>query len=249
MYTVLTDIHNDVLLRQNLEEQERQLRLFTDNIPEAIAYLNTERRYKFVNNTFLQLQGKRREEVVGKTSAEVLGEDAARLAAPYVERAFKGETIVYERLVTFANGEQRWMRIRTAPDTLSDGTIQGIYVVGVDIHDTKLAQETLKNSEAELRLAMDSLPHPMSYIDQSFKYQLINKRLEDVLGKTRAEMIDREIAVVFGQAKFDEIKPQLMKVMSGETLAIEQLITQADGVYGGEHRPDRDPQKSDGTED
>ena len=230
VYSVLIDIHDDVMLRQSLEQQERQLRLFTDNIPEAIAYLDTERRYKFVNNTFLKLQGKSRLDVIGKTSAEILGDNAAQLAEPHVERAFKGDTVVYERLVKTANGTERWMRVRTVPDLADDGTVQGLYVVGVDIHDAKATQDALRTSETELRSAMDSLPHPMSYIDRSFKYQLINKRLEQVLGKTREQVIGTEIATIFGHAKFEDIKPLLEKVLAGETLSLEQLVTQADGT-------------------
>ena len=34
-----------------------QLRLFTDNIPEPVVYLDAERRYVFVNEAFLDLYG------------------------------------------------------------------------------------------------------------------------------------------------------------------------------------------------
>ena len=67
-------------------------------IPESIAYIDTDRRYKFVNNTFLRMRGKARHEVIGRTSEEVLGADAARLADPFVARALAGETVTYERL-------------------------------------------------------------------------------------------------------------------------------------------------------
>lgn len=229
IFTVLTDIHDDMMLRQNLELQERQLRLFTDNIPEAIAYLDTERRYKFVNNTFLELQGKSRHEVVGKTSGEVLGHAAAQLASPYVDRALQGETVSYERLVKLASGDERWMRIRTVPDLGAGNAVQGIYVVGFDIHDAKNIEAALKTSEAELRLAMDSSPHSMSYVDRSFRYQLVNKQLETVLGKTREQLIGTDIATVFGQERFEQIKPMLNNVLEGETLRLEQLVMQQDG--------------------
>ena len=230
LYSVLVDIHEDVMLRQHLEQQQRQLRLFTDNIPEAIAYLDTERRYKFVNNTFLDLQGKRREDIVGKTSAEVLGTPAAQFAAPYVERAFNGESVVYERLVKHARGRDRWIRIRTVPDFSADGVVQGIYVIGVDINDAKAIQDALKRNEAELRSAMDSFPHPMSYVDSSFKFQLVNKRLEDVLGKTREQLIGIPLTEIYGETRFNEIRPLLNKVLAGETLSLEQLMMQADGI-------------------
>lgn len=224
IYTVLTDIHDDVLMRESLQQQERQLRLFTDNIPESIAYIDPQRRYKFVNNTFLRQRGKLRHEVIGRSSEEVLGTEAARLADPYVARALAGETVTYERLVLTAGGEKRWFRIRTVPDIDHTGTVQGLYVVGMDIHDIKVAQEVLETSEAELRHAMDSLPYPMVYLDREFRYRMVNKRLEQIVGKTREELLGKNLREVFGDDRYLEVLPFWQRALAGETVTAERLI-------------------------
>ena len=224
IYTVLTDINDDVVLRENLREQERQLRLFTDNIPEAIAYLDVNRCYTFVNNTFLRHNGRRREETIGRTSAEVLGVEAAQLGDPFVARALAGETVTYERPVTHADGQRRWFRIRTVPDKARDGTVQGLYVVGMDIHDIKLAQAVLETSEAELRNAMDALPHPMAYMDRQYCYRLMNQRVETLLGKTRDELIGKSFQDNFGEAYFLQLKPYWDRALAGETVTVERMM-------------------------
>ena len=224
IYTVLTDIHNDVVMRESLQQQERQLRLFTDNIPESIAYINTERRYKFVNNTFLTQRGKARHEVIGRTTEDVLGLAAAELAAPFVKRALAGETVEYERLVVTVGGGPRWHRIRTVPDVGPNGVTQGLYVVGTDIHDIRTAHVELESSEVELRSAMDSLPYPMAYVDKSYCYRLVNRQLEAVIGKPREELIGKHLMTVFSQQRFDEIKTICDRVFKGETISTERLI-------------------------
>ena len=229
IYTVLTDIHNDVVMRESLQQQERQLRLFTDNIPESIAYINTERRYKFVNNAFLAQRGKARHEVIGRTTEEVIGREAADLAAPFVKRALDGETVVYERLVITAEAGPRWHRIRTVPDIGPNGKTQGLYVVGTDIHDIRTAHVELENSEVELRSAMDSLPYPMAYIDKFYRYRLVNLRFETVIGKKRDELIDKHLLTVFSQKRFDEVKLICDRVLEGETISTERLIESVDG--------------------
>ena len=229
IYTVLTDIHNDVVMRENLQQQERQLRLFTDNIPESIAYVDTGQRYKFVNNAFLAQRGKARHEVIGRTTEEVLGLEAAEFAAPFVKRALAGETVVYERLVASADGTPRWHRIRTVPDLGPDGKAQGLYVVGTDIHDIKTAHVELESSEAELRSAMDSLPYPMAYVDKSYQYRLVNRCLETLVGKHRDELIGKDLLTVFSQKRFDEIKPIWDRVLQGETISTERLIVSDTG--------------------
>jgi diguanylate cyclase (GGDEF)-like protein/PAS domain S-box-containing protein len=233
VFTVLTDIDSDVRLRRDLEEQGRQIRLFTDNIPESIAYLSNDRRYKFVNNTFLRQRGLPREQIIGRTSAEVLGQVAADLAVPHVERAFRGETVVYERLVSVPAGTpgvnvERWHRIRTVPDFGADGCVQGIYVVGIDIHDIKTAQDVLRTNEAELRQAMDSLPYPMAYVDKSLTYQFVNRSMEAMVGKSREEMVGAAIPTLFSPLRMREFEPILARVMAGETFTLERLITSDD---------------------
>ncbi|MBL0124971.1 MAG: PAS domain-containing protein [Betaproteobacteria bacterium] len=223
VYTVLTDIHDDVLMRDNLLQQERQIRLFTDNIPESIAYIDTKRRYKFVNNTFLRQRGKSRHEIVGRTSEEVLGIETAQLAAPYVARALAGETVTYERLVPMVDGEERWFRVRMVPDLDRNAQAQGIYVVGTDIHDIKMVQATLEISEAELRFAMDSLPYPMSYIDREFRFRMVNKCLAATLGKSREELLGQHLREVYGEKRFSDALPLLQRALAGETVAAERL--------------------------
>ncbi len=229
IYTVLTDIHDDVVMRESLQQQERQLRLFTDNIPESIAYIDTGRRYKFVNNAFLALRGKARHEVLGRTTAEVLGHAAAEFATPFVKQAFKGETVLYEQLVDTINAVPRWHRIRTVPDFGPNGIVQGLYVVGTDIHDIKTAQVELERRELELSNAMDSLPHPMGYFDKSYCYRLVNRSVETLLGKSRDELIGKHLSTIFGQTRFDEAKPMLDRVLSGETVTVERPVKYSNG--------------------
>jgi diguanylate cyclase (GGDEF)-like protein/PAS domain S-box-containing protein len=198
IYVVLTDIHDDVIMRENLQQQERQLRLFTDNIPESIAYIDPGRRYKFVNNTFLRLRGKSRHEVIGRTAEEILGVEAAQISAPHVARAIAGETVSYERKVRAADGSERWFHIRMVPDIGYDGQVQGVY--------------------------LDSIPHPMVYIDQNYRYQLVNKRVEEMLGVPRESLLNRDLKEVFGEKRYYEVKPFWDRAMAGETITVERQI-------------------------
>ncbi|MEQ1517867.1 MAG: PAS domain-containing protein, partial [Usitatibacteraceae bacterium] len=232
IYSVLTDIHDDVVLRENLQTQERQLRLFTDNIPESIAYIDNQRRYRFVNKTFLAQRGMARHEVIGKTSEEVIGRDAAAIAAPYIKRALNGETVVFERLVQGISGGPRWHRIRTVPDINPDGGVQGLYLVGTDIHEIRMAHAELESSEAELRNAMDSLPYPMAYVDKTLHYRMVNRSLELLMARGRDELVGKHLLEVFGETRFEDARPIFDRVFRGETMSVERLI----GAGNGEER-------------
>ncbi len=226
IFSSLTDIDDDVKLRQKLQDQQRQIRIFADNIPESISYLDKEYRYTFVNNTFLRLSGIARENIIGKTLETLLGAAEALLAAPHLDRAFKGDTVVYERLwKTVIDPTGHWYQIRVVPDFGDDGVVQGVYAVGIDIHDIKAAEATLRVSESELRDAMDSLPYPMAYIDRDLKYQFVNKTMESLVGKSHADMIGKPMNQLFSKHRLSEIEAVWDRVFAGETINMERLIT------------------------
>src|SRR4030095_384710 len=104
---------------------------------------------------------------IAKPSEEVIGTEAAGALAPFHNRAFAGETLIYEQALIDANGRNRWIRGRMVPDHRFDGTIQGVYVVGHDITDLKEAQDALAARELQLRVIIEGAPDPTALICRS----------------------------------------------------------------------------------
>src|SRR5205085_5828864 len=77
LYCTEYDIQDLKLTEEALAAREEQLRLFTDNIPEPVVYLDRERRYTFVNESFLVLTGLARDAVIGKTVEEAGGAESS----------------------------------------------------------------------------------------------------------------------------------------------------------------------------
>ncbi|MBL8520706.1 MAG: PAS domain-containing protein [Betaproteobacteria bacterium] len=224
VYSVLTDIHDDVLMRESLLAQERQLRLFTDNIPESIAYTDGSGTFKFVNNTFLERRGMARHQVIGSHYRDVIPAPELAVDDAFLMRALAGEKVTYERQAATRVGDLRWYRVVLVPDRDREGRQAGLYMLSIDITDIKTAQEALQAREAELRIAMDSLPHPMVYIDASYRYQLINKRVEEMFGLTREQLVNRDLKEVFGERRYSDAKPYWDRAMAGETVTVERQL-------------------------
>ena len=184
LYCTEYDIHDLKLTEQALATREQQLRLFTDNIPEPVVYLDHERRYVFVNEAFLRLYGLKRDEVIGRRSDEVLGNEATEALAPGRQRVMSGEAVTYEREVIDAQGRTRWIRARCVPDLNFDGTVKGEYVAGHDITDLKLAQDALAARESQLRAIMDGVPAPVAYIDRDERCHYVNRAFVQFFGLT-----------------------------------------------------------------
>src|SRR5690349_4172050 len=62
-----------------------------DALPMPIAYLDTERRYRFVNKALADFFERPRSEILGATMAEVVGADVYAVRRPMLDAAFAGE--------------------------------------------------------------------------------------------------------------------------------------------------------------
>ncbi|XGV97630.1 MAG: PAS domain S-box protein [Leptolyngbya sp. BL-A-14] len=138
----------DVYDRLHLREQE--LRLITDALPALICYVDANQRYQFVNQTYEVWFKRSRNEILGKTVREVLGEAAYQIAAPNIKRALEGQVSVYEAEMPYPFDE-RYYRGTFIPDFGADAQVKGYYGLITDISDRKRAEEVLRQSKAQFR--------------------------------------------------------------------------------------------------
>ncbi|MEP6656646.1 MAG: PAS domain-containing protein, partial [Betaproteobacteria bacterium] len=223
-FAVLTDIEDDVRVRETLKSQEAHLRLFTDNIPGPIAYLDRGLRYTFCNQAFAHWLCSAQREIYGKTPNEVMPPDVASFLHPILKRAQAGEHVDYERVSTTTEGERRWMHGRVAPDLDANGAVRGLYCTEYDIHDLKLTEQALAAREEQLRLFTDNIPDPVVYLDPERRYLFVNEAFLHLTGLNRDEIIGRELADgVAGESSL-MLAPYVQEAMTGEPVAYEQPV-------------------------
>lgn len=230
LYCTEYDIHDLKLTEQALAAREEQLRLFTDNIPEPVVYLDAARRYVFVNEAFLLLTGLDRDNVIGRAHDEVLGEDASPVAGEFIDRAMGGEAVTYERPVVDAVGRTRWVRGRIVPDLNFDGRIKGLYLVAHDITDLKQTQDALATRELQLRAIMDGVPAPVAYIDRDEHCHYVNRTFLQYFGLTTEQVARMRLRDVVGHGIYQSAQAMLARALEGESTAFDRLVPGANGV-------------------
>jgi diguanylate cyclase (GGDEF)-like protein/PAS domain S-box-containing protein len=144
VFTIATDIHDDVVARETLTATQRRLDRFTENIPYPLTYVDRDFAIRFVNKAYLEATDETSANLLGQHIGQVRG--AARWAEhePYFERAMQGKTVQYTRLVTSLPQGPRWMRTSYVPDLDDDGQVLGLYTVTIDVHELTVAQEKLR---------------------------------------------------------------------------------------------------------
>jgi PAS domain S-box-containing protein len=135
---------------------ERRLRIIMDQIPVTISYIDADTRYRYINRAQEQWLGKSLAEVVDRQVQEVVGERVWADIAPPLVQALQGQHVPLERQRTDRQGNPVWHSGRHVPDITDDGRVVGVYTVFFDITQRALAEQRLREREAELRAAKEA---------------------------------------------------------------------------------------------
>lgn len=91
---------------------------------------------------------KKREEILGKTLKDLLGEPLYEKNLPYILGALGGEQQVFEREIPTPTGELRHSLATYTPDIV-DGKVQGFFVLVADVTPLKILELKLKAATAK----------------------------------------------------------------------------------------------------
>ena len=227
-----------------LREHRNLLLTIADNLPAYIAYVDAETlRYKFANKLFENL-GLPRDQIIGKTIKELIGETKYAVAFPYLEKVRAGEPTVYENEFHLVNGT-RLIQVNYVPEFDEQGRVRGIVVLGRDMTLQKQIERALQESQKLLLLIADNLPAFIAYADAAdLRYRFVNKRYE-AFGRPRHEIINKTFPEVVGDAGYKFAKPYLEQVFSGRSASYENLfhLTHGDRWIKVNYVPDIDEQR------
>ena len=121
-----------------LRHREQELRLITDVLPAPIGYVDADRRYQFINRTYEVWFSRSRDEILGKSVRELLGESVYQRIEPYIDRVFSGQTVTFEAELPFALGK-KFISATLIPGLDGDDRVRGYYSLITDITEQRNA--------------------------------------------------------------------------------------------------------------
>ncbi|MGO4570885.1 PAS domain-containing sensor histidine kinase [Microvirga sp. 2TAF3] len=135
---------------------EKRLRDITDNLPGLVGYVDRDQRYRFNNKAYQHWFGHPSDELYGLHIREAVGEKAYETVRTSVEAALAGERVSFEWWRTTEAETQSFVRSEYIPHVLEDGSIDGFYLLATDLTELKRSEESLRESEQRLRVAIEA---------------------------------------------------------------------------------------------
>ena len=147
-------------LRENeawLRDKEAELESILHRTPFMLIRLDRNLRYRFISNAYLEMTGRRLEQVLGKKLADVLGEKDFQAIRPYVERVLRGNRVEFEREVHYPGVGTRFLHVVYTPEKDGVGEVTGWIASMLDITERKHATEVEKILVGELQHRTNNL--------------------------------------------------------------------------------------------
>ena len=241
----IRDITERKQAEEALRESEGKLNAMLQSIPDIMSMMDKDLTIVWANEPAKRYFGK---DIIGKKCYEVyhLRRDPCEPYPCLTLKAFlDGKTHEHETTVIDNQGENRFFEC-TATVALRDNSGKPVAVLETsrDITDKKKTEDALRESEARIRLILDSTDDIIIMQNPEGRYLFFNSAArygvseEEMLGKTPYDFLDRESADLIVErvkkvAKTGRsIREESPLVWKGQTLWFNDSLSPVRGVDG-----------------
>ena len=88
-----------------------------------------------------------------------------------------------------------------------------------ELYERRRYAEALRESEERLKLITDNVPALVAYLDAQERFLFSNRAFEDWLGLARKTMLGRTAAEVWGERRYELLKPSIGRALRGERVS------------------------------
>jgi len=158
-----------------------------DALPMPIAFLDNERRYRFINKAFAEFFERPRAEILGLTVRELLGEALYAVREPLFDAAYAGTRQWFVADYPHPSRGPLAIQAEYLPQLAADGSVQGIVALIADVTEQRTAEKALRESEERFRRIANSAPALMWVTRLDRTRDFVNDAYMAFLGLPREE--------------------------------------------------------------
>lgn len=188
-----------VAVFRDITEQEelRAFRRAVEQSPSSVVVTDTQGNIEYVNPKFTEVTGYSREEVIGK-NPRIL--KTGSLPREHYERMWRtiasGQEWRGEFLNRKKNGEEYWEDASISPIVGADGTVTHYIGVKHDITERKRMEQALRETNATLRLVIQTSPLAIVTLDPEANVTSWNRAAEAMFGWSEQEVLNRPLPLI-----------------------------------------------------
>lgn len=218
---------------KRLRQRELEYKTLAENTPEVIARFDRQLRHTYVNEYGARVYGVSRDEVIGKTNAD-LGMPPEKVAfwKLHFEEVFKTgrqQTVNFDFLSP--NYGHQYFSSLIVPE-YSDGHVRSVIAITRDVTELRKAENALRESEKKFRRLADSMPQLVWTANPDGTVDYYNQKYREFGGIAPGEDGKWTWGPVLHE---DDLQLTLeawnRSLKTGEVYQIEHRVKHADGSF------------------
>src|SRR6266498_405104 len=228
----------DVTDRKRAEEElrasERKYRDLVDTTPAFVHTTLPNGDVDFFNRGWLEYVGLPLTDLLGwGWTCMIHPQDVETIVSKWRAALEAGEPFVGESRVRRADGEYRWFLHREEPLRNETGEIVKRYGSSIEIEERKIAEEKIREQEAELRQILDLAPQHISVLAPDGSRLYANHTLLEYFGVTLEQWRDPNAQVELAHPEDREhfLAERNKRFLEGEPYEFEVRLLRHDGEF------------------
>ncbi|MFY9315756.1 MAG: PAS domain S-box protein [Burkholderiales bacterium] len=212
----------DVSQRKQAEEALRRVRAAMDMSGDSIYLVDRgSMRFVDVNQTACVRMGYSREELLRLGPQDLLAASREEIAREYDKVIAAGaDGITAELSARTKDGRASVAELHRCALRLDESWL--IVCVARDVTRRKLAEEALRDGEAQLRLLTENIPAAIAYFDRDQVIKGANQRYARLYSAAAAQVIGRNVRELVGETAWPEVARQNARALAGESVVYER---------------------------
>jgi len=207
----------DISERKIAEEYLERFKQIVASTSEGISLLDTTYRYVIVNKAYETFSSKRKEELIGVTVAEYLGEAVFyEQIKPQFDKCLNGETIRFQNWFEYPTLGNRFVEVTYYPYIDTRGEISGVVANTRDITERKRAEMELIQSEAKFRSTFDQSPVGSVIVGLDKHFIPCNSAFCNFLDCPESELIGKTISDITHPEDLEIGMKELKQMVEGK---------------------------------
>ena len=183
-----------------LPPDSRKYALLADNIPAMIGYWDKDLICRYANKIYVEWFRRPARTILGMHIRELLGEEVYALNRPYIEGALGGVPQSFERTLTKGDNSRGHVWAQYIPD-ISDGEVEGFYVLVTDITPLRESQRLLFEANTLKDTVIASTRSLIVATDLEGTVTLFNRGAELALGYAASEVVGKHTPALWHVAE------------------------------------------------
>ena len=213
--------HREEVLRAEVQSAKDALENVLSRIEDQFLALDQNWRYTYANDRVMEVTGKSREELLGKSIWELYPDTIGSQFQIEVQRAVAEQIPL--QFEYFYPSFNRWFENRIYPSS------DGLSMFVADITDRKQAEEALQQREAQLQLITDTVPALITYIDRDCRYHFVNRAFTRWFGKPVEQIVGQRVEEFVGETVYPYMRSDIETALAGQSVTSELWMPYRDG--------------------